>query len=210
MTKFCKNCGAYIEETALFCSDCGRPNHQIGTRYCPNCGNGILENEYFCRNCGAKIKNPKNESFLEKYKNPIIIVVVLLVIAVIGVGAVTMLDSGESQNIQVDDFSFGIPGDYELNEDLSGDESEGNVKYISSFWENSGDYIQIDVTYSTDGSVDVNNVAKELGGNKTNMMGYDGYYSELSDAYSFSFVRDGKLITIFCSNSDLFDEIEIF
>jgi hypothetical protein len=61
---------------------------------------------------------------------------------------------------------------------------------------------------STDGYVDENKVASEMGGEKMNMMGYDGYYNELSDAYSFTFVKGDKLVTVFTSNFDLLNEIE--
>ena len=114
-----------------------------------------------------------------------------------------------SQDVQVDTFSFSIPEGYELNEDLSINESDGKDRLVSRFWQNSDDFIQIDVSYSTGGNVDQNKVARDLGGNKTSMMGYDGYYEEISDAYSFTFVKDNKLITVYTSTADLLDEIEL-
>lgn len=208
MAKFCKNCGAYIDGTTMFCPDCGRETHLNNSKHCPDCGNEILANERFCRNCGVKLSEPKKESFLERYKNFIILIVVLAVIAVIGVGAVSLLGSGESQDVQVDGISFTIPEDFALNDGLSSDENEDGLKYVSRFWENSDEYIQIDVMRSTDGYVDENKVASEMGGEKMNMMGYDGYYNELSDAYSFTFVKGDKLVTVFTSNFDLLNEIE--
>ncbi len=209
MAKFCKNCGAYLNETSAFCPDCGRPNHQNVKRQCHNCGCEVLQNENFCRNCGAKIKEPQKESFLEKYKTPIIVIVVLVVMAIITVGALIMIGPVGSQDVQVDTFSFSIPEGYELNEDLSINESDGKDRLVSRFWQNSDDFIQIDVSYSTGGNVDQNKVARDLGGNKTSMMGYDGYYEEISDAYSFTFVKDNKLITVYTSTADLLDEIEL-
>lgn len=209
MAKFCKNCGAYIEGTTMFCPDCGRPTLQNNVRHCHNCGSEILENEHFCRNCGVKIEEPK-EGFLVKYKNLLIVVAVIIGLAFIGVVAVGMFESFESQDVQVDSLSFSIPGGYTLNEGLSVDENDDGLKYVSRYWENFDDYIQIDVMYSTNAHVDENKVASEMGGDKMNFMGYDGYYNELSDAYSFTFVKDNKLVTVFTSNYNLFNEIEVF
>ncbi len=44
---------------------------------------------------------------------------------------------------------------------------------------------------------------------KKNLIGHNGYYNELSDAYSFSFVDNNKLCTVYSSNSDLLTEIEL-
>ena len=46
-------------------------------------------------------------------------------------------------------------------------------------------------------------------GQAENLFGYDGYYNEFSDTYSFSFVDNNKLCTIYTSNQDLLTEIEL-
>jgi hypothetical protein len=63
--------------------------------------------------------------------------------------------------------------------------------------------------YTTSYNVDQNEVAKEVGGESRSMMGYNGYYNDLSDTYSFSFVKDNKLITVYTSNEDLFNQISV-
>ena len=209
MQKFCKNCGAYVGETTRFCPDCGREVQNNSIRYCPHCGDELVENEYFCKNCGTKLKEPKKESLLDRHKIPIIIVLVIAVIGVIVLGAASMMLPYGSQEVQVDTFSFEIPEDFVLNEDLSSNENTAGLQYVTGYWDNYGDYIQIDVMYTTSYNVDQNEVAKEVGGESRNMMGYNGYYNDLSDAYSFSFVKDNKLITVYTSNEDLFNQISV-
>lgn len=41
------------------------------------------------------------------------------------------------------------------------------------------------------------------------MMGYDGYYSEIRDYYSFSFEKDSKIITVNTSDYSLLSGIEV-
>lgn len=210
MGKFCKNCAAYIDDTTQFCPDCGKEVNQYVIKYCPNCGDRLSAGENFCKSCGVKIKEPEKESFLEKYKIPIIILAVIAVIAVVAFGAVSILGPGSGpQEIQVDSFSFNIPGDYAHYEDLDENENDEGIKTVSQFWGNGDDYVQIDVMYSTDQYVDAKKIARDMGGDKVNMLGYNGYYNELSDSYSFSFVKNNKLVTIYTNNMDVFDHIEV-
>ena len=51
-------------------------------------------------------------------------------------------------------------------------------------------------------------MAKDIGGQEKNMLGYDGYYSDLDDVYSFTFVKENKLISVYTSDYDLLNEIE--
>ena len=209
MAKFCKNCGAYVDDISQFCPDCGKQVNQEIIRYCPNCGEKLTLNEYFCRNCGLKLKEPKKESFLEKHKSLVIVFAVIAVIAVIAVGAMFMISPVGNQEVQVDTISFTIPGDYEAVEDLFSDETQDGVRYVSKYWDNYDGYIQIDVMYPTSSSVDAYDILKEVGGEKRNIMGYDGYYEDLSDAYAFSFVKDNKMVTVYSSSPDIFDSVEV-
>lgn len=209
MATFCKNCGAYIDDTSQFCPDCGKQVNQAVIRYCPNCGEKLTLNEYFCRNCGLKLKEPKKESFLEKNKNLIIVFAVIAVIAVIAVGAMFMISPVSNQEVRVDTISFNIPGDYQINEDFSSSENLDGVRHISKYWENYDDYIQIDVMYPADYSVDVNDILNEIGAQKETMMGYSGYYEENSDGYAFTFVKDNKIVSVSTSREDIFDDIEV-
>lgn len=209
MATFCKNCGAYVDDDSQFCQDCGKQVNQAVIRYCPNCGEKLTSKEYFCRNCGLKLKEPKKESFLEKNKNVIIVFVVIAVIAVIAVGAMFMISPAGNQEVQVNTISFNIPGDYEVNEDLFTDETQNGVRYVSKYWNNYDDYIQIDVICPASYSFDAYDILNEVGGEKRNMMGYNGYYEDLSDAYVFTFVKDNNVVSVYSSSPDVFDSIEV-
>lgn len=214
LEKYCKNCGANINDETQICPDCGKPiptKHNYKSKQCPYCGQRLIGYEQFCRNCGRSLKNPPEEktSTTSKNRTPIIIVAVILVIAVVVFGAFSSLIPIGSQDVQVDTFSFKIPNNFVQDEDLTFDETEDGVKYLSKYWENDDDEIQIDVTYSASGNVNANDVAKKMGGDKENMMGYDGYYNELMDAYSFTFVKDNKVISVYTSNYDLLNQIEV-
>ena len=86
-------------------------------------------------------------------------------------------------------------------------ENSDEIIYKSKFWQNDNDYLQIDVTYSTS-NFNADEIAEDIGGEEESMFGYDGYYSEFEDTYSFTFVKDNKLISIYASNYDLLSEIE--
>lgn len=49
----CPNCGAKVEATDDFCSDCGAKL----TCLCPKCGSNVRATSKFCSNCGANIAN---------------------------------------------------------------------------------------------------------------------------------------------------------
>ena len=212
MEKYCKNCGANIGEEEEFCPDCGKeiPNSKPAIRYCPNCGERIVRGENFCKGCGTKIRMPKKEtaSFLDKHKTTIIVVAVIVAIAAVAIGAYSLLSPTASQEVHVDTIKFNIPEQFTIDDKLTVDETDDGIKYVSKYWEHDEDFIQIDVMYSVTGNANANYVADYMSGDKANMMGQDGYYDELSDAYAFSFVKDNKLISIYTSDLSLFDEIE--
>lgn len=208
MEKFCKNCGCKLDENELFCPDCGKATenkHEI--RYCPNCGEKIDHDERFCRNCGTELKKPKKESVLKKYKTPIIIVAAILAIAVVALAAFSALTMGSAQEVQVDSISFTIPEDFKENTHLNVNENDSGLIYKSKFWESDDDYIEIDVMYAEQ-NVDAAKIADEMGGEKTNMLGYEGYYNELDGAYAFTFVKSNKLVTVYTSDNMFLEEIE--
>ena len=213
MEKYCKNCGANISDADAFCPDCGKeiPITKHAIIYCPNCGERISGYENFCKNCGTKIKTPKKEkdTFLEKFNAPIIFLAVIAVIAIVAIGAFIMLMPTPVQEVQVDTIDFSIPDGFVLDDDLSVDENDEGIKVVSKVYASDSDVIQIDVLYSISSYVDANEVAIAMGGEKQNMMGYDGYYNEFTDGYSFSFVKDNKMVTVYTTQYDTLNEIEV-
>ena len=197
----------------MFCPDCGRklPEDKHAIRYCPDCGEKITGSDYFCRNCGAKIRTPKKESqgFLDKHKTLIIIIAVILAVAIVAIGASALLTPTSMQEVQVDTFDFSIPEYFTEDTDMAVDETDEGIRYVTRYWQSDEDFIQIDVMYAEKNNVDAEEVADYMGGEKENLMGCEGYFNELEDAYSFSFVKDNKLVTLYTSSMDLFDEIEV-
>jgi len=56
---YCKNCGAQMDDTAVFCQKCGASQQQAtgggkATKYCFNCGNLIDERAELCPKCGVR------------------------------------------------------------------------------------------------------------------------------------------------------------
>lgn len=52
----CKNCGAPLDDDALFCPECGTKTEKEETK-CPECGAVIDEDSTFCSECGAPLNN---------------------------------------------------------------------------------------------------------------------------------------------------------
>lgn len=48
----CSNCGAPLDNDALFCTECGTKASPIGMQ-CPNCGAAVENNSAFCPECGT-------------------------------------------------------------------------------------------------------------------------------------------------------------
>ena len=213
LEKYCKNCGARIDDSDQFCPDCGKvignATHPI--RHCPNCGERITGEEHFCKSCGFKLMEVANEKpgFLNRHKNLIIVAAAIAVIAVVAVGAISIFAPIGDQQVDVDSFTFSIPQDFEVDDDLTVNESEDGISYVSKYMQNGNDSIQIDVMYSQSDIVDANDVLNVMDGDAQSMMGYDGYFEEYSDAYAFTFVKDNKIITVYTTDYDLFDQIEV-
>ncbi len=50
---FCPNCGANVQDGAMFCAGCGKP---LGQAVCSNCGAQIKPGVNFCPGCGKSVK----------------------------------------------------------------------------------------------------------------------------------------------------------
>lgn len=51
----CINCGAHLDDDALFCTECGTKVEAQG-KMCPNCGAKVDDDSVFCSECGTKIE----------------------------------------------------------------------------------------------------------------------------------------------------------
>lgn len=51
--KYCTNCGALLEDDAIFCTACG--TKQAAPNLCPHCGYEHEPDAAFCTNCGQKL-----------------------------------------------------------------------------------------------------------------------------------------------------------
>lgn len=70
----CIKCGAELEESAVFCRECGtKIQYNREKRFCSKCGARLNGNEKFCTNCGAEINfnnaEPSENVSYEKPKN---------------------------------------------------------------------------------------------------------------------------------------------
>lgn len=195
MAKFCKNCGAYISENDAFCTDCGKST----LKTCPKCREQLTAHSKFCPNCGYEIKSSRLP----------IIIVALAVIAIVAAIAIFPITITSMQEVQVDTFSFNIPNNFEKDPASIIDENNNGIITKSKCWNDSTDFIEIEVLYSKNPKTDMENVNAKMGGQEENLIGHNGYYNEFSDAYSFSFVDNNKLCTVYTSNPDLLTEIEL-
>lgn len=58
----CANCGAELEEGAMFCGECGtKVQSQPQSCTCPKCGAEVKAGKKFCASCGAKIGEVEEE-----------------------------------------------------------------------------------------------------------------------------------------------------
>lgn len=51
----CNNCGASLDDDALFCTSCGNKVEATSGRKCPSCGAPLDEDSLFCTGCGTKV-----------------------------------------------------------------------------------------------------------------------------------------------------------
>ena len=219
MENICENCGAELKEGAYFCQECGSavsaPTEDDEINFCPNCGSEIADGD-FCDKCGTNLKNPQTnvtKNILEKYKIPIIIGGIILVLIFAGLIINSMQEPEPielpAQTVTVGAEYFEIPGRFALGAGpLDIDTANGVTSFSQSF---KGDMDVINIAVLSSGyGVDLEEVVASQGGVHKNLMGYDGYYSELDMGdYSFAFVLDNKICVIETTSPYLFDEIKV-
>lgn len=172
--------------------------------FCRNCGQKVDESKKFCPNCGEKVVIPP-KTFMEKYKIPLIIIIVLLIVLISFFALMPKM-----QTVSVDNVKFEIPADYENDPSRTDISYDGNVKSSAMGWSNSDSYIEIGITRTPGESINSKEVAAKVGGSPTKMFGYDGYYQKYDDeSYSFVFGMNDKVCMIYVSNHDAFDDIKV-
>lgn len=172
--------------------------------YCRKCGKKVDETRKFCPNCGEKVVIPP-KTFLERYKIPLVIVAVILLVLVSYFALVPHM-----QTVSVDNVKFEIPSDYVNLPDRTDVSYDGNVKSSAMGWSNDKNYIEIGITRTPGSGIDAKEVAAEVGGTPTKMFGYDGYYQKYDDeAYSSVFGMKDKVCMIYVSNHDAFDDVKV-
>lgn len=223
MGNICNKCGGELDENAKFCPECGDkieyPQIKNNKKpYCPNCGAYVADSENFCDECGTNLKTPSiqtDASFIEKYKVPIIVAIIVVIFIFAGLIALGSFnqDTGPvelpPQRVTVGAEFFEIPGQFAINAGpLDIDTQNGVTTFGQSFTYNY-DTISIGVISSYQ-NIDLESIAASEGGVHKTLMGYDGYYNEIDvNDYSFAFVLDGKLCVIETTSPYLFDEITI-
>jgi hypothetical protein len=172
--------------------------------YCRNCGQKVKENEKFCPNCGEKVIVPqKNNS--KKYA--IIAIAAVLIIAAL---ASALFLTNQTQVVTVDNVRFEIPSDYVSQPSRTDVSYDGNVKSSAMGWSNDDTYIEIGVTRTPGAGINSKEVAANVGGSPTKMLGYDGYYQKYDDeSYSFVFPMKDKVCMVYVSDHDAFDDIKV-
>ena len=53
---YCKECGAKLDDDAVFCMNCGvKILDTQNKKICPNCGDAIVDDAFYCMKCGTKL-----------------------------------------------------------------------------------------------------------------------------------------------------------
>lgn len=126
--RFCKNCGTERNNQEAICINCGfnfeNTNQQIinppqpEQKYCPKCGMEVIPEDKYCIECGYEkkyiykpIDNTNNDIEFTEEKEPSILWIVLLVLAIINMiffGLIAGLLMIVSFFVTLGDFTDGI------------------------------------------------------------------------------------------------------
>lgn len=110
--------------------------------------------------------------------------------------------------VNVESFSFKIPDNF--NEDNENKIVPSDDPGTSKRWSNGDKYIEIWVLPPKYNKFTADEFLPSVGGAKHNKYGYTGYLNKFRDGGEcFSYTENNKVITIFVSNEQLFDKIEI-
>ena len=172
--------------------------------YCQKCGAKLRKNGQFCPNCGEMAPSSKKKLS----KNHIIILIAI--VTIVAVLASAFLMANQTQIVDVDGVKFELPSDY-VNDPSRTDVSyDGNVKSTAMGWRNDKNYIEIGITRTPGAGINSKEVAAEVGGSPTQMLGYSGYYQKYDEeSYSFVFGMKDKVCMVYVSNHDAFDDVKV-
>ena len=169
---------------------------KIMTKYCKNCGCLLEDETKVCPDCGHNENKPKGRS-----KFPIILIIIA-VICIIGIGAY-FYTTPVTQEVNVYNHTFEIPGFFNLDEDLvEENQTYSYMEWNSPFEDSIGIYV-----CEADESLEyyVEDTSK-----KGTLYGHEGYFEEDEFWYYFSFMPDSDHVCVIAVNSeDLFEEISV-
>lgn len=188
---------------------------------CPQCKEIIDEDAKFCDNCGTPIETTElnsNATFLEKNKIPLIIigttallVVLFLIISPSEISnkPVFHLEGEPTKSESVDGIYIKIPKEFTFDPKGNDIKYANYVMTTSKGWSHENEYIGLGVMRITTSNANYNEAIGASGGVQKNMYGYNGYYIEYENWYSFTFTKDNKICIIMVSSPYLFDKISI-
>ena len=101
---YCKECGAKLDDDAVFCMNCGvKILDTQNKKTCPNCGAAIVDDAFFCMKCGTKLDstaeietynltNSQKEKTVKSNKeeiDPVLIVIIVFGVIMLILGFLT-------------------------------------------------------------------------------------------------------------------------
>lgn len=191
------------------------------TKNCPRCGETNDEDAKFCDNCGTSIETIEleiNETFIEKNKIPLIIigttallVGLFLIISPSEIPNSTVfnLEGEPTKRVDVDGIFIKIPEEFTFDPKSLDLDYKNYVMSSSKGWSHETEHIGSGVMRIFALNANPNEAIGANGGVQKNMYGYNGYYIEHEDGYSFTFTKDNKICIIMVSSPYLFDKISI-
>lgn len=221
MERYCKNCGAKIDEGTFKCPDCGRdindPKLRNVFEYCPICGAKIDNNDNRCQSCGTIFSSPKSalpkESRYEKFKKPAIIIAIIVIIVLFALltipDEISYEDGMEDaeQVIEIDPLEFNLPNGYKLNDSNVEVDYDTEGSAIGQTWVKGNNTVNI-TSISIDGA-DADELMKEVGGEEKTYFGYDGYYEKIGEVHTFVFTDGEYIYEIDSLDKGVFDKITV-
>ena len=118
--------------------------------------------------------------------------------------------SSQTQIVEVDGVRFEIPSDYVNDPSRTDINYDGNVKSSAMGWNNDNYYIEIGITRTPGSGINSKEVAANVGGTPTKMLGYSGYYQKYDEmSYSFVFPMKDKVCMVYVSDYDAFKDVKV-